>query len=164
MRTTGTLDDMVGPMLVGLMGSGYGGSHGGGAQANRPQGEPAGRATRAVAAVACRGTPADGLGLRQAAPEQTTRPCPALLSTTGHLCFRRCISSPAGVGYGGVGMDGRSGSEQARRQQADAARRQQELDEAAAGLLKQLSQRLQSWSGEGAPVAMGLRTWATERA
>ena len=49
--------------------------------------------------------------------------------------------------------DSRGGANRARKQLEDAARRQQRLDEAAAKLLKQLSQRLQSWAGAEARSA-----------
>ena len=55
---------------------------------------------------------------------------------------------PKGVGYGGgEGYGGRGEGKQAAKRKAEAARRQDEVDGAAADLLQQLRLRLDSWAG-----------------
>ncbi|KAL4443060.1 hypothetical protein ABPG77_008551 [Micractinium sp. CCAP 211/92] len=112
-------------------------------------------------------TPAAGSGRRRgrSSKQQTTAaPPPKKKKSWQHqnppAWANKTRGGPsAGVGYGGDVYDNRDygmwhiggrggGHGSAQRQREDAARRQQQLDEAAAGLLMQLSRRLQSWAEE----------------
>ena len=60
-------------------------------------------------------------------------------------CCAACLH--AGVGFGGSHGHGGGDTKDSRKRQADAAQKQQQLDAAAAGLLRRLRQRLHSWAG-----------------